>query len=472
MSLKDKLAKLPVTPGVYLYKNDAGKIIYVGKAAILRNRVRSYFQNSKQHDPKTLLLIANIKDLDWVEVGSEVEALFLESELIKRYKPQYNIMLRDDKHWNYVRIPFKQTWPDVSMVRRPIDDGATYYGPFSEGLALRRSLRWLRRIFPYITHTNMPKRACLDAHIGLCPNPEENAISEAEYKKNLRKLAMYLSGKGGQLMKQLEKEMKKASKAKDYEGAAGLRDQVHDLKALSKQMIFGKEEMFDLTLDQALAGLSERLELKGAPRRIECYDISHIQGSDNVASMIVFTDGIPHKEEYRKFKMRLKGNDDFAHMREVISRRFSGRNLDGWPLPDLILIDGGKGQLAAALEVLKEKQIPIPTAALAKREEELIRCLPSGKYETIWLPRDSHVLKLLQRIRDEAHRFAVTYHALLRSKRQVKSQLDDIPGIGPLTRKKLVKAFGSVRGVKEAEESELSAAVGTAKARIIKQHLS
>lgn len=329
----------------------------------------------------------------------------------------------------------------------------------------------LRKIFPYVTHVNIPKRACLDAHLGLCPNPEEGGVTKIEYKKNLRKLMLYLSGKGGQLILQLEKEMQRAAKGKKFEEAAAARDQYLDLKALSKQMIFGKEEMFDLTLDQALAGLAEKLDLKGAPRRIECYDISHIQGSDNVASMIVFTDGVPHKEEYRKFKMRLSGNDDFAHMREVISRRFSGRSLEGWPMPDLILIDGGKGQLAAALEVLREKEIPIPTASLAKREEELIRCLPSGKYETIWLPRDSHVLKLLQRIRDEAHRFAVTYHALLRGKRQTKSLLDDIPGVGPLTRKRLVKAFGSVRGVKEAGETELAAAVGAAKARLIRQHL-
>lgn len=471
MSLKEKLAKLPVKPGVYLYKNADGKIIYVGKAAILRNRVGSYFQKSKQHDPKTLLLIDDIRDLDWVEVGSEVEALFLESELIKRYKPQYNILLRDDKHWNYIRIPFKKTWPEITMVRRPDDDGATYYGPFSEGLALRRALKMLRRIFPYVTHAQLPKRACLDAHLGLCPNPEEGAISETEYKRSLRKLGLYLSGKGGQLITQLEKEMKKASRVKNFEDATQLRDQMLDLKALSKQMIFGKEEMFDLTRDQALSGLAERLDLKGIPRRIECYDISHIQGSDNVASMIVFTDGVPHKEEYRKFKMKLRGNDDFAHMKEVISRRFSGRSLEGWSKPDLIIIDGGKGQLSAALEVLKQKEIPIPAAALAKREEELIRCLPSGKFESIWLPRDSHVLQLLQRIRDEAHRFAVTYHSLLRSKRQTKSLLDDIPGIGPLTRKKLVKAFGSVRGVKEASEPELAATVGTAKARLIKHHL-
>ncbi len=472
MSLKDKLAKLPLVPGVYFFKNANGDIIYIGKAAVLRNRVGSYFQKSKQHEPKTLLLIDEIRDLDWVEVGSEVEALFLESEFIKRYKPQYNIDQRDDKHWNYVRIPVKEEWPAISYARRPMDDGAVYFGPFSEGLALKRAMKLLRRIFPYVTHAKLPKRACLDAHLGLCPNPEEGAVTPIEYRRLLKKLMLYLSGEGGKLIDELEREMKKAAKSKDYEAATVARDQMLDLKALAKQMVFGKEESFDLTRDQALSGLAERLELIGIPRRIECYDISHISGSDNVASMIVFTDGVPDKAEYRRFKMRLSGNDDFAHMREVIARRFGGKALEGWPKPDLILIDGGKGQLSAALEVLTEKQIPIPAAALAKREEELIRSLPGGRYETIWLPRDSYVLKLLQRIRDEAHRFAVTYHSLLRSQRQTKSLLDDIPGIGPSTRKKLVKALGSGQAVKSATESELIAAVGRAKAKLIKQHLN
>ncbi len=471
VKLKDKLKKLPLVPGVYFFKNAYGDIIYIGKAAVLRNRVSSYFQKSKNHEPKTLLLIDEIADVDWVEVGSEVEALFLESEFIKRYKPPYNIDLRDDKHWNYVRIPMKNEWPAVSFVRRPLDDGAEYFGPFSEGLALKRAMRMLRRIFPYVTHEKLPKRACLDTHLGLCPNPEDGAITSAEYKRSLRKLMLYLSGQGGKLITQLEREMKRAAKMKDYEVAAKTRDQYLDLKALAKQMIFGKEESFDLTKDQALSGLADRLELNGIPRRIECYDISHIQGSDNVASMIVFTDGVADKGEYRKFKMRLKGNDDFAHMREVISRRFSGKPLAEWPKPDLVIIDGGKGQLSAALGAMKIKEITLPTIALAKREEEIIRPLPKNRYESIWLPRDSHVLKLLQRIRDEAHRFAVTYHSLLRGVRQTKSLLDDIPGIGPSTRKKLIKTLGSGQAVKTATESEIAVVVGRAKAELIRRHL-
>jgi len=239
------------------------------------------------------------------------------------------------------------------------------------------------------------------------------------------------------------------------------------LQAMAKQMIFSDRETFDLAKDQALVGLAERLELAGLPRRIECYDISHFQGSDTVASMVVFTDGVPNKEEYRRFKMRLRGNDDFAHMREVLRRRFSGTNWERWPKPDLLIIDGGKGQLSAATGVLDELGLAIPAIGLAKREEEIIR--RSG--EVLRLPYDSHVLQLLQRIRDEAHRFAVTYHGLLRGKRQTSSVLDSVPGVGPATRKKLIRSFGSVAGVKAAPPEEVAAVVGAARAQAIAERL-
>lgn len=485
--LKDKLKTLPDEPGVYLHKDDKGKIIYVGKAAVLKNRVRSYFQNGPK-DPKTHLLVQDIADTDWITVGSEVEALFLESELIKRYKPKYNIDLKDDKHWNYIRFG-KQEFPVVSYVRRPLDDGATYFGPFTEGDAMKRAMKYLRRIFPYVTHDPLPARACLQAHLGLCPNPEEGAITVGAYKYSLRQLAMYLRGEKDKVLREIERDMERAAKRKDFEAAAKTRDQLRDLRALSKQMIFGDKEMFDLTLDQALVGLSERLNLPGIPRRIEAYDISHMQGTDNVASMVVFNDGVPNRDEYRRFKMRLAGNNDFAHMREVISRRFGGKNLEEWPKPDLILIDGGKGQLASALSVLDERGITIPAIGLAKREEEIIRRradatpITPGHYddeawittnvdfEIMLLPKSSHVLQLLQRVRDEAHRFAITYHGLLKTKRQTASILDTVPGVGPATRKKLIKTFGSVTGIKQATGQELSEVVGIAKAEVIKQYL-
>ena len=396
-------------------------------------------------------------------------ALFLESEFIKRYRPKYNIDLKDDKHFIYIKIPMTDTWPVISYVRRPMDDRAEYFGPFTSSDAVRRAMRQLRKAFPYVTHSvhPMPKRGCLHYHLGLCPGPECDAITPAEYKRNLRRLMLYLHGEKTKLTTQLEREMQRAAKKQDFELAATRRNQLHNLQALGKQMIFSDKEAFDLTRDQALVGLADRLELKGLPRRIECYDISHLQGTDNVASMIVFSDGVPNKEEYRRFKMRLAGNDDFAHMREVIRRRFSGKNLEQWPKPDLLVIDGGKGQLSSALEVLDELGIAIPAIGLAKREEEII----TRAQGVIRLPYDSHVLQLLQRVRDEAHRFAVTYHGLLRSKRQTASQLDSVPGVGPATRKKLIRTFGSVAGVKAAPEAEVAALVGSARAKVIAAHL-
>jgi excinuclease ABC subunit C len=368
-------------------------------------------------------------------------------------------------------------WPVVQYVRRPLDDRADYFGPFTSSDAVRRAMRQLRKAFPYVTHSvnPMPKRGCLHYHIGLCPGPECGAITSAEYKRNLRRLMLYLHGHKTKLTDQLEREMKRAAGRRDFELAATRRNQLHNLMALGQQMIFSDKEAFDLAKDQALVGLADRLALKGLPRRIECYDISHMQGTDNVASMVVFTDGVPNKEEYRRFKMRLVGNDDYAHMREVMRRRFGERSgslrdrtlREQWLKPDLIVIDGGKGQLSAATGVLDELGIAIPAIGLAKREEEII--LRSG--EVIVLPHSSHVLQLLQRIRDEAHRFAVTYHGLLRGKRQTASLLDEVPGVGPATRKKLIRAFGSVAGLKAAAEPEVAKVVGPVRAKAIAERL-
>lgn len=482
---KAKLATLPKEPGVYFHRDAKGKIIYIGKAANLKNRVSSYFQSSRNHDVKTKLLVADIVITDWIVVGSEVEALFLESELIKRYKPKYNIDLKDDKHWLYIRIPMQDVYPVVSYVRRPLDDGAEYFGPFTSSDSVRKAMKQLRRIFPYVTHAVMPKRACLQHHLGLCPGPEVGAITPQAYKKSLKRLMMYLHGEQTKLHTQLEKEMQQAAKKQDFELAANRRDQLNNLRALAKQVVFGDKEAFDLTLDQALVGLRDRLGIATLPARIECYDISHMQGTDNVASMVVFSNGVSNKDEYRRFSMRVPGNDDFAHMREVIGRRFD--HWEDWPKPDLLVIDGGKGQLGAALSVLDERGISIPTIGLAKREEEIIlrrsdfpgadldqvatKLASGSEYGIVLLPHSSHVLQLLQRLRDEAHRFAVTYHGLLRGKRQTASALDAVPGVGPSTRKKLLQVFGSVAGVRQADPIQLAAVVGESKARVIQQHL-
>ncbi|HSX28305.1 MAG TPA: excinuclease ABC subunit UvrC [Candidatus Saccharimonadales bacterium] len=482
-----KLKELPTSAGVYFHKSAAGEIIYVGKAAVLRNRVRQYFQKTRELDAKTQALVAEIADIDWITVESEIDALFLESEMIKRYKPRYNILLRDDKSQIFVRLNMRDPYPYLSFTHQPMDDGAEYFGPYYNGWAVKKALRYLRRVFPYSTHVTMPRRVCLQYHLGLCPGVEEQKVSSAEYKKTLRKLIMYLRGERVQLITQLESEMKTAAKAHQYELAASLRNQIYNLRQLSKQIIFGDREFMDVSKDKALSGLKELLGLPAVPRRIEGYDISHMQGTNNVASMVVATNGIADKAQYRKFKMQIPGNNDFAHMHEVISRRFSGKHTD-WPTPALLLIDGGKGQLQAALAALHEQGQAIPAIGLAKRLEEIVIAKDSAirlkpgvypeayiteneEFYVVLLPKDSHIVKLLQRIRDESHRFAVSYHTHLKRKGQTASELDDIPGVGPATRRKLITSFGSLRGVKAAQLPQLESVLGAAKATLIWQQL-
>jgi excinuclease ABC subunit C len=479
--IQKKLKELPREPGVYFHKSSSGEIIYVGKAAVLKNRVRQYFQKRAKGDLKTDALVAEIADVDWITVETEIDALFLESEMIKRYMPRYNILLRDDKSQIYVRLNMLDPYPYLSFTRRPLDDGAEYYGPYYNGWAIKKALRYLRKVFPYSTHEVMPKRVCLQYHLGLCPGVEEQKISSSDYKKILRKLIRYLKGERAQLMREFDADMKRASARHDYEEAVLFRNKIRDLKELQRQVIFSDREFMDISKDKALSELQELLGLKDIPKRIEGYDISHMSGTNNVASMVVSTNGLADKAEYRKFKMRLPGNNDFAHMNEALTRRFSKKHAD-WPKPNLILIDGGKGQLAAAIQALKEKGVTIPIVGLAKREEQIVvhnaqsnvtlvsSALPnafvasSDDFSAVSLPHSSHTIKLLQRIRDESHRFAVSYHSTLKRKGATKSILDEVPGIGPVTRKKLVQTFGSTRGVLEADEKQLAAVLGAKKA--------
>lgn len=492
-SLEDKLKDLPKDPGVYFHKDKKGDIIYIGKAANLRNRVRQYFQASRYRDPKTDALISEIADVEWITVESEIDALFLEAEQVRRYLPKYNILLRDDKSSTYVRINYDDPHPTVSYTRRPLDDGAQYYGPYFSTPAVKRALKYLRKAFPYSTHVHtIPKRACLLYHLGLCPGLEENKTSLVDYRANLRKLTKYLKGQRTQLTRQVEKEMKLYAKEGHFEQAAVARNQLFALKGLSKQIIFSDREFMDISKDKGLAGLTDLLGLLKVPKRIEGYDISHMSGTDTVASMVVFTNGIPDKAAYRKFKMRIPGNDDFAHMNEAITRRLSEKNRKAWGVPDLFLIDGGKGQLSAAIKARDAAGCQhIPMIGLAKREEEIVierdqsnvtlnekELVVLGGFLTqndqfirALLPKNSHIVKLLQRIRDESHRFAVSYHSVLKTKRQTSSLLDDIPTIGPSTRKKLLKEFGSMRGVTQARQVELEKVVGVSKATILRQYL-
>lgn len=470
--LDNKLSKLPSLPGIYFHKNAEGEIIYIGKAANLKNRVRQYFQANRFRDPKTDLLVNEIADIDWIEVETEADALFLEAEMVRRYMPPYNILLRDDKSLLYVRIDHKSDYPTVTFIRRPLDDSAEYFGPYMNGLALKKALRYLRRAFPYaISKPINQKRASLHYHLGLDPGLEDGRTTLAAYRANLRKLMQYLRGQRVALIRSIESEMKKASKVRDFEKAASLRNQLFSLKELNRQILFSDRELMDASKDQALVELAELLKLASPPRRIEGFDISHTQGSDNVAAMVVFINGLPSKTDYRKFKMRSLGNDDFAHMQEAITRRLRAVNVKKWGLPDLLLIDGGKGQLAAATKVLGLAGFAkIPAIGLAKRFEEII--VPrDGSFAVFRLSHSSHLVKLLQRIRDESHRFAISYHSTLRARRQTASLLDDVPGIGPATRKKLIKQFGSMRGVLAAGPSELQKVLGVKTAWALSKYL-
>jgi excinuclease ABC subunit C len=513
-ALKEKLAQLPKTPGVYFHKSGTGEIIYVGKAAVLRNRVRQYFQASRSRDPKTEALVAEIIDTDWMEVESELEALFLEAEMIRRYMPRYNILLRDDKAMSYIRIDYDSDYPTVTTTRRPLDDGARYYGPYFSTYGVRQALRLLRRIFPFAVKKQPgQKRATLYYHLGLDPGLEEGKTSLEDYRSNLRRLISVIQGKRAGVIKEVERDMKRAAKAQQFELAAKLRNQLTALQNLGRQVIFSDKEFLDISKDHALSELVELLGLDKYPRRIEGYDISHMQGTNVVASMVVFTNGVSDKGEYRKFKTRKEHNNDFYNMHETITRRLSEKNIKAWGKPDLFLIDGGKGQLDAAIRARDESgQSRLRMIGLAKREEQIVirksqesrvksqvsALVPEpvsstgasnvalnpevlqklGGYVTetddfilINLPHSTNLIKLLQRIRDESHRFAVSYHSTLKVKQQTASMLDDIPTIGPATRKKLLKTFGSMRGVMQARDFELDRVVGEKKAIILRQYL-
>lgn len=491
--LEKKIKNLPKEPGVYFHKDAKGQIIYVGKAAVLRNRVRQYFQKSRTRDPKTEALVAEIADTDWMVVESEMEALFLEAEMIRRYMPRYNILLRDDKSMTYIRIDYDSDHPTVTTTRRPLDDGARYFGPYLSSYGVRQALKLLRKIFPYATgRTVNQKRASLHYHLGLDPGLEEGRTSLEDYRANLRKLIAIIEGKRKSIEKDLEKEMKRLAKLSQFEEAARVRNQLFALQRLNKQVIFSDKEFQDISKDHALNELVDLLGLQGFPKRIEGYDISHMQGTDVVASMVVFTNGVSNKGEYRKFKTKKDHNNDFYNMHETILRRLSERNRKLWGLPSLVLIDGGKGQLDAAIRARNEAGCTkIPFVGLAKREEqivikkeysnvhlnhEVLHKMGGFSSETddfilVNVPHNSNLTKLLQRIRDESHRFAVSYHSVLKTKRQTASLLDDIPTIGPATRKKLLKTFGSLRGITQARDFELEKVVGVKKAAILRQYI-
>ena len=486
--LEAKLKDLPRSPGVYFHKSKSGEIIYVGKAAVLKNRVRQYFQSSRNFDVKTLALVNEIHDTDWVETESEIDALFLESEMVKRYMPRYNILLRDDKSQLFIRIDMKNEWPYVCFTRNPSDDGADYYGPFYNGLPVKTALRHLRRVYPYLTKPPEKRMSKLEQDLGLSPKFEEGPET---YKQNLRKLVSYIKGNRVALMKELETTMKQAAKEQDFEKAVTYRNKLNAMRELQRRVMFGDSEFLDISKDKALNDLVELLGLKVIPKRIEGYDISHMGGTNVVASMVVFTNGASDRAQYRKFKTKIEHNNDFYNMNETITRRFSPKNLSAWGTPNLVVIDGGKGQLEAAIKARDGREQAMPFIGLAKREEQIVIhhsksnvILNKSKLEAldgyttvtedftlINLPHSSHVVKLLQRIRDESHRFAVSYHTVLKRKKQTANTLEESPGVGPATRKKLIKVFGSMRTLQSANAADIAKVVGTQKAQTIIRYL-
>jgi excinuclease ABC subunit C len=613
--LKAVLDTIPSKPGCYLMKDRNGKVIYVGKAINLRNRVRSYFHNSAQQHPRTQKLVAKIADIEWIVVDSELEALILEMNLIKKYRPHYNVRLKDDKRYPYIKVHWGDPFPKVTVTRQMLQDGSRYFGPYTSVWAVHQTLDVLRRIFPYLTCdrviTGEDERACLYYDIKLCTAPCIGAIDQKNYRLMIDDLCQFLLGRTEPIVSRLQTQMQQASDDLKFEKAATIRDQLRaienvverqkvissdyidsDVIAMARsngeacvQVFFirggkligreyflleGTEETPDAGVmgefikqfyDQApnvppqvllpheveeaqiirqwlrqrspdekveilvpkrgqqqeliqmaaqnaaetlsalqaqweadrhrqtiaLNELQEALSLSTPPNRIECYDISNTQGTAAVGSMVVFEQGVPKKKHYRHFNIRsVVGPDDFASMQEVLKRRFNrwkvaqetkmtpGKKSDQsfGLLPDLLLVDGGKGQLGRAVTVLEEFDLQgkIPVAGLAKENEELF--LP-GQPTSILLPRHSQGLYLIQRIRDEAHRFAVTSHRRLRTKKGLASRLDSIPGIGPARRKLLLNHFGSIHDIQQASLDELTAVPGISPklANEIKSHL-
>ena len=570
--LHEKLKTLPDAPGVYLMKDTHGKIIYVGKAVVLKNRVRQYFQSGKNHSAKVKAMVARIADFETIVTSSEVEALILECNLIKKHRPRYNISLKDDKSYPYLKLTLTEDFPRIVLTRRVIHDGSRYFGPYTGGLAVKETLQLLRKIFPLRTCKTFAKRPCLEYHIKRCLAPCAKKISREDYMSFVKSAEKFLEGRTAQVERELSAQINAAAEALNFEKAAHLRDVLFAVRKVTEkqkivtdagdvdaiglarlngetcaQIFFVREgkvtgrenfllsgitdetdaqavtefikqyysraqisateillptmlaeadmkilsewlnvkltepkrgikrslvEMANQNAAKFLAEESARRLLKDAqtvgaveelkkflnlpklPRRMECFDISHIQGAETVASMVVFEDGAPDKKSYRRFKIRsTEGKpDDFLSMREVTSRRYG--KLSAEELPDLIVIDGGQGQLSSALEIIRGAGHQVPVVGLAK---QFVLIFVEGSSIPIELPRDSQSLKLMQRIRDEAHRFAITYHRKLRRARNLKSELDNIAGIGSKRRTELLRAFGSIDKIKAASVEELAA---------------
>lgn len=410
---------MPQDPGVYQFLGNSGEILYVGKAKNLKNRVSSYFTNHSLH-PRTKLLVSQIKKIKITIVESEFESLLLEAALIKKYLPKYNAKLTDDKAYPLIRITIKHQFPAILTARRPDDSSSEYFGPYPDVKAMKMVLRILRRIFPFQSVLNHPKRTCLYHHLGLCPCPPMFTIDEQmqQYKKTLKHIMDFLDGNTKKVIKDLEQERNEYSKKEDFEKAATIQKQIDAINTVThpthKPFEYQtnpnlREDLRKKETDDLEKILNEHGVGVSTLHRIECYDISNFQGKQATASMVVFTNGEKDGSQYRRFKMKIKGPNDFAMMKEVLTRRL---NHDEWEQPSLLIVDGGKGQISSARKVLDELNSSIPLIGLAKREETII----TSDFVEIKLSHRTPALQLMMRIRDEAHRFAITYHRKLRSK--------------------------------------------------------
>ena len=454
---------IPAKPGVYVYRDRFGTVIYVGKAANLRHRMSQYFQASrmKRADPKQRSLLKSISDWEYYVVKNEDEALILESRLIKQYAPQYNILMRDDKRFLLVKINLREDFPRFDLARVRKDDGCKYFGPFPKGTALRSTIEFLSAYFGLrtckVSHPDESTRKhCLKRIVKDCMEPCTGKISREEYHKNVDKMLELLNGNTSVLVAELEKRMQEAADKKHFEKAARFRDVITNINTVfsSKTRSFRYTSIPSAPGAAAVKSLQKILSMPEPPQSIECFDISNILGTLAVASMVCFENGSPARNKYRRFKIReVEQSDDFAMMREVIRRHYSRKIREKIPLPDLLMVDGGKGQLSSALEALAEIDCPpMKVIGLAKKQEEIF--IP-GESESILLDRHSAALRLLQAVRDEAHRFAIGYHRKLRLQRLQESLLDDIPGVGEKRKQLILRHFGSVRQLRRASVDEI-----------------
>lgn len=455
---------VPAKPGIYIFRDRFGQVIYVGKAANLRKRMSHYFQPSreKRSDPKLRSLIKSIADWEFNTVRNEDEALILESRLIKEYAPRYNVLMRDDKRFLLIKINLHEQFPRLMLARVRKDDNCRYFGPFPKGSALKQTLDFLNAHFglrscrPIIPDEN-DHRHCLKRIVKDCCEPCVGKVTREQYMERVEKMLNILDGDVKELLEELKNRMQVQAEKMRFEQAARIRDIITNIEATfgTRTRSFRFAKISSPAGQEAVDDLREALKLPTPPEIIEGFDISNIGGQLAVGSMVCMENGRPAPQRYRRFKIRdVHQSDDFAMMREVFKRHYGRKLRENQPLPDLIMVDGGKGQLSSAIEALIElKCPPLPVIGLAKKHEEIF--LP-GRSEPIVLDRHRPALRLLQALRDEAHRFAVGYHRDLRSKRLQESLLDDIPGVGPERKKKLLIEFGSVRALRKASPEEIA----------------